>query len=413
MHPVHEGPASSVPSPRASRSNRALALLLCALIAAAGVTSAVVGLEAWVEAWLPPRLLGPGPGGAPLWRLLVSPLALLVAWSLGFLLSRLSLGLLAQITQRTATRWDEALLARIGAPLTLAWMLLPTYFLLPWFGLRGLAHSLAPRLLHAGFLVALFWSLSRSLDVLRQGLIETPWVRTRPGTQSLLPLAVRCAKVALWALGFVAVLSELGYPIASLIAGLGIGGLAVALAAQKTVENLFGAVSIGADQPFRVGDFVRIEDFVGTIEAIGLRSTKIRTLDRTLVTLPNGRLAEMRLESFSARDRMRLACEIGLVYSTTPAQVRQVLSGLEQVLREQPKIWPDAVVVRLKELGASSLNIEVMAWFQTPEWSEFQLIRQDVLLLFMEVVAQAGTSFAFPTRTVHLIAEQESRSPQP
>jgi MscS family membrane protein len=164
------------------------------------------------------------------------------------------------------------------------------------------------------------------------------------------------------------------------------------------------------DQPFRVGDFVRVEDFVGTVEEIGLRSTRFRTLDRTLVTIPNGRLADMRLESFTARDRMRLACIVGLVYETTAEQMRAVLEGLERVLRDHPLIWPDTVVVRFKEFGDSSLNIEVMAWFQTPVWSEFQLIRQEVLLGFMDVVEKAGSSFAFPTRTLHLVQERPLES---
>ncbi len=153
---------------------------------------------------------------------------------------------------------------------------------------------------------------------------------------------------------------------------------------------------------------MKVEEFVGTVEEIGLRSTRIRTLDRTLISIPNGKLADMRLESFSARDRMRLAAMVGLVYDTTAAQMRQVLEGLERVLREHPRIWPDAVVVRFSALGASSLDIEVMAWFQTSDWGEFQLMRQDVLLSFMDVVEKAGTSFAFPTRTVHLVQAKET-----
>lgn len=310
-----------------------------------------------------------------------------------------------RLALRTENRWDEGVILVLGAPMTLAWMLLPMYLLLAWFGLHGTSRELCHRLLRAGLLFSLFWALSRSMTLLGQGVIQSAWARTHPTAQTLLPLASRVGKVALWALGLVALLSDLGYPVASLVAGLGIGGLAVALAAQKTVENLFGAFSIGADQPFREGDFVKIEDFVGTVELIGLRSTKIRTLDRTLITIPNGRLSDMRLESYSARDRMRLACNVGLVYDTTAAQLRKVLAGLERVLRATPKIWPDAVVVRFKELAESSLNIEIMAWFETPDFSEFQLIRQEVLLQFMEVVAEAGSSFAFPTRTVHLINE--------
>jgi len=210
----------------------------------------------------------------------------------------------------------------------------------------------------------------------------------------------------------VAALSELGYPVASLLAGLGLGGLAFALAAQKTVENLFGALSIGLDQPIREGDFVKVEEMVGTVEAIGLRSTRIRTLDRTLVSIPNGRLADMRLETFAARDRIRLACELGLVYETTEGQMREVLAGLEAVLRAHPLIWPDAVVVRFKQFGAFSLDIEIMAWFRTSDWGQFQGIRQEVLLQFMGVVQAAGTSMAFPTQTLHL-TPQDARGPAP
>jgi MscS family membrane protein len=147
---------------------------------------------------------------------------------------------------------------------------------------------------------------------------------------------------------------------------------------------------------------VKIEEFVGTVEAIGLRSTRFRTLDRTIITIPNGRLAEMRLESFAVRDRLRLAMVVGLVHETTAAQLREVVAGFERVLRAQPRLWPDDVTVRFIALGATSFDIEVMAWFQTADWGEFQRIRQDVLLQFMDVVEQAGTAFARPTRMIHI-----------
>jgi MscS family membrane protein len=307
--------------------------------------------------------------------------------------------------RRTATRWDDEVFARVTGPLTLGWALAAAYALLPWLALYQPAQESVHRVLRAGFLLGFFWALLRSVDVAREVVAASAWARAHSSLRSLLPLGARVSKVLVLGLAVVAFLSELGYPVTSLVAGLGIGGLALALAAQKTVENLFGAFSIGADQPFREGDFVRIEDVVGTVETIGLRATRIRTLDRTLVSIPNGRLADMRLESFAARDRMRLACTIGLVYGTTAAQMRDVLDGLERVLRAHPLIWPDAVVVRFKEFGDSSLNVEVMAWFQTPNWSEFQLIRQDILLQFMDVVEKAGSSFAFPTRTVHLVSD--------
>jgi MscS family membrane protein len=327
----------------------------------------------------------------------------LAGWALGLVFSMISRRLLTRAVMRTNTAWDDALLARLWAPLTFAWSLGGVFLLMPWLGLPDSAEQLLQRWLRAALFGAFFWALLRGIDVARQMTTELEWARERPAARSLLPLASSVGKLFVLAAALVALLSQFGYPVASLVAGLGIGGLAVALGAQKTLENLFGAFSIGADQPFGVGDVVRIDELVGTVEAIGLRSTRIRTLDRTLVSIPNGKLADMRLETFAVRDRLRLACVVGLTYGTSVAQIRAVLSGLESVLRQHPKIWPDSVTVRLKEFGESSLNLEVMAWFQTSDWAEFLAIREETLLQFLEVVEREGSSLAFPTRTVHLV----------
>jgi MscS family membrane protein len=249
-----------------------------------------------------------------------------------------------------------------------------------------------------GYYFTLFWSLSRLIEAWGKVIASSAWATEHHAGKSLVPIGVRLAKILLLVIAVVYLVSAMGYPAASIVAGLGVGGLAVALAAQKTIENLFGAFTLGADQPFRVGDFVKIEDFQGTVESIGLRSTRIRTLDRTVITIPNGRLSEMRLESFAARDRVRLACNLALDYATTAEQMRQVLAECERILREQPKIYADDVTVRLKELGETALVVEVQAWFVTDKFAEFQRIREEVLLAFMAAVEQAGTRFAYPTR---------------
>jgi MscS family membrane protein len=354
---------------------------------------------------LPDVLLRPGPLELLRWQWIALPLLVLLAGLAGALLSRLIRFGVTQVVSRTRSEWDDAAFARLGAPLTVALTLVIVTILLPWLALYPPAQETAYRVIRVAFFIVFFWALWRLVDVIRDVLSHTRWARASASSRTLLPLGARVAKVIVLAMALVAVLSLLGYPVASLIAGLGLGGLAFALAAQKTVENLFGAFSIGVDQPFREGDFVKIEDFVGTVEAVGLRSTRFRTLDRTIITIPNGRLAEMRLESFTARDRLRFAAVVGLVYETTAAQMREVLEGFERVLRAHPKNWPDAVVVRFREFAASSLDIEIMAWFQTTDWGEFQLIRQDILLQFMDVVERAGTSVAFPTRTIHLGAD--------
>ncbi len=364
--------------------------------------------ERWMFEHLPEPLLRAGPRGLLYWQwLALLPLAFL-AWLGGRALAWLTRRLLKPFVMRTAATWDNEALERLGGPLVLGWALAIAHALLPLLTLYPAAAVFLWHVERAGWILVVFWLALRSLDVARLVLAEHGWAQAHPMSHSLLPLAARVGKLLIAAIAVVTFLSELGYPVTSLLAGLGIGGVAVALAAQKTIENLFGAFSIGADQPFREGDQIRIDGVTGTVERIGLRSTRIRTAERSVVTIPNGKLADTRVESLAARDRLQLTCAIGLVYSTSAAELRAVLAGLERVLREQPKLWPEGLSVRFKELGDSSLNLEVSAWFATADWAEFQLIRQEVLLGFLAVVEEAGTAFAFPTRTVHLAQAREA-----
>jgi MscS family membrane protein len=360
-------------------------------------------LTSWIVARLPPGLVDTEWFGLAPWQWVGMVVVAVVAWTVARVAATVLSSVLGRILRRTPAEWDEMLLMRLAGPLRGGLGILAFRAALPLLALPAGAAAFGREALKFGLLLVVFWAAARVIDVVSQGFSTSSWTTERPALKTLVPLGSRIAKVGLLALAVIALIATLGYPVTSLLAGLGIGGLALALAAQKTVENLFGAFSLGVDQPFREGDFVKIDDTLGTIEAVGLRSTRIRTLDRTLVTVPNGKLSEMRIESYSARDRMRLACTIGLVYETTASQMRDVLEGLERVLREHPRIYSETVVVRLKEFGASSLDIEVMAWFLTQDWGEFQGFRQEILLGFMDVVEKAGSSFAFPTRTVHVV----------
>jgi MscS family membrane protein len=309
---------------------------------------------------------------------------------------------LSWLAQRSQWTWDDMLVRALATPLAMLLGLQLLRAVVPSLDLKLRSITVVQSATSVLTTATVIWAAFRCVDLLIAVVSARPWVAERPSTRSLIAITGRLLKVLLVALSIMALLAYMGVSVTSLIAGLGIGGLALALSAQKTVENLFGTLSIGVDQPLREGDFVRVTEHLGTVEAIGLRSTRIRTLDRTLVTIPNGQLADQRIESYTARDRMRLACDLGLVYGTTVAQMRAVLRDLEAVLTAHPHIWPDSIVVRFKAFGASSLDIEIMAWFQTSVWAEFQAMRQDVLLQFMEVVERHGTAFAFPTRTVHL-----------
>lgn len=362
----------------------------------------------WLVEHLPSVLLRTGPLDILWWQWIAIPILIAVAWLMGALGSLVLRSIGARLVRRTRVEWDDRLLERLGGPMAVALALLAAAALLPWLSLAQPANDALYRVIRAGLFFTFFWALWRVVDVSREVMSSSAWALTSATSRNLIPLGSRIAKAVVLAMAVVAILSLLGFPVASLIAGLGIGGLALALAAQKTVENLFGAFSIGVDQPIRQGDVVRVEEFIGIVEAIGLRSTRFRTLDRTLITIPNGKLADMRLESLTARDRLRFATIIGLVYDTSAGQMREVLEGFERVLRAQPKLWTESLTVRFREFAASSLNIEVVAWFQTTDWAEFIAIRQELLLQFMEVVERAGTSFAFPTQTVHLVRDQHT-----
>lgn len=377
-----------------------------AIAAGAALTSLFLSPSA-AHAKMASPLQAHGPAGLLVWQWLALAGLCLAAWLLGMLGARVSRAALGKVVGRTNAAWDDALLDQSRGPLILAWSLVVARAALPLLELPDGPHGTLTKLISAALLLSLFWMLFRSLGVAAVYIASSTWARESPASRSLLPLATRVSKLLVLAISAVAVLAQLGYPVASLIAGLGIGGLAVALAAQKTIENLFGAFSLAMDQPFREGDFVRIDDFVGTVEAIGLRSTRIRTLDRTLITIPNGKLAEMRLESFTARDRIRLYAKMRLVYETTRKQLEEVLEGFERAIRAEPKFWPDSITVRFEAFGESALEIEVMAWFTTQDFDEFKLIRQRVLMEFMAVVEQAGTSFALPTRTVHMASARD------
>ena len=371
-------------------------------VAAITLFAAAARAASPLEPWVPAPLLRPAPLSLALWQWLALPLLLALALLLAVVATRLTRAALRRLVGRTKIRWDDALLHRSKGPLWLLFTALFASWLVPVLALPESFEDTAKRVLGASTSVGLFWGLFRAADIVAAALAGTAWATESAASRTLIPIGKRISRVIIAAIAVGTALGLLGVPVASIIAGLGIGGLAVALAAQKTFENLLGAFSIGVGQPFREGDFVKVDDFVGTIERVGLRSTQIRTLDRTVITLPNGQLAEKRIESFAARDRILLNAVLGLVYSTTEPQMRAVLQGLERVLRAHPKIWPDAVIVRFNGFGPSSLDVEVMAWLQTTDFDEFCAIRTEVNMQFLAVVAAAGSAFAFPTQTVHV-----------
>jgi len=177
------------------------------------------------------------------------------------------------------------------------------------------------------------------------------------------------------------------------------------LAAQKTVENLIGGVALVTDQPVRVGDFCRFGDRAGTVETIGFRSTRVRTLERTVVTIPNAEFAGLQLENFGKRDQILFRTTLGLRYETTPDQIRHILVEVERMLSIHPKVAPDSLWVRFVGFGAYSLNLQIFAYIRTREYGEFLIAREEILLRLMDIVHTSGSDFAFPSQTMYLGGE--------
>jgi MscS family membrane protein len=245
------------------------------------------------------------------------------------------------------------------------------------------------------------WLSWRMGPVVAEAIIASPRIAPESIDAHLIRICTRLLGMVAGA-GLLAVgAGRLGIPVYGIIAGLGVGGLAIALAAQPTIENLIGGLSLFADKPIRVGDVCRYGSDEGTVEAIGIRSTRIRGNDRALTTIPNATLSKMPIVNFAVRDRMLIRSIIGVRCETSPEQLRYLLVKIREMLLGHARIDPDSVRARFVGFGASSLDIEVFAYVTTTGGAEFLGIREDVFLRVMDIVEQSGTDFAFPSQTLY------------
>jgi MscS family membrane protein len=356
----------------------------------------------WVRDRLPEPLRREGPLGVQWWQWLAILVLPFAAAAIGWLLAR-PLGILARrLVSRTASSWDDRVVDRLAGPVRLGIAATAAAPLVRLLGLPLDVEGTLLALARAAGLVALFWALLRATRLLERTLEAGHWGNTPQG-RSLIPLMGRVLRAVLLVIGVLVALSQLGYAVGTVLAGLGLGGIAVALAAQKTIENLFGSFSLAADRAFRVGDWVSVDGTSGAVEQIGLRSTAIRTLGRSVVRIPNGKLADMRIENFGMRDRFVLDTTLALSYDTTMPQLRRILDGFDAVVRDHPHRWAEpGHTVRFTGFGESQLNVLVQAWFDTPDVNRFRVWQEEVLTALHGVVEREGASFAFPTRTIRV-----------
>jgi len=226
--------------------------------------------------------------------------------------------------------------------------------------------------------------------------------RNRSGATSILRLGRRTIDLLVLFAGLLVGLHYLGVNPIGVLAGLGVGGIAIALAAQKTLENVIGGISVVFDHTVRVGEMVKVADKQGTVEEIGLRSTRIRTLDRTIFSVPNGQLANVSLENISLRDKFWFHHTLSLRYETSATMMRAIIDGIEKLVAQHPRADRSSAAVHFVRAGPSSLEIETLAYFFCSDWNSFLDIQQNLLLDMMEIVEAAGARMAYPSQTVYL-----------
>jgi MscS family membrane protein len=318
------------------------------------------------------------------------------------LLNRLSAPLIGTWRRRLRKRPD---LSDIGIfPIPIRFLLLAAIilWLLTKISLPLLARQLWSSVASILIIAGCVW-----LVILINGRFEKyitrflPW-RNLSGATLMLRFARRLVDVLVVFVGLLVTLYHFGVNPTAALAGLGVGGIAVALAAQKTLENVIGGVSLIFDRTISVGDMVKVAETQGTVDDIGFRSTRLRTQDRTMVSVPNGQIANLSLENFSVRDKFWLHPILSLPYSTTSQQMRTVLESIRNMLQEDKSVEATSIRVRFLRFGSYSLEVEVYAYVRARDWSQFLEFQEALFLSMMECIESAGVQIALPSQSLFL-----------
>lgn len=249
----------------------------------------------------------------------------------------------------------------------------------------------------------IFWTLLRLVDFIGEIMIQRAAKTTSKMDDQIVPFVVEIAKVAVIVFGALTVLSSIfEVNVAALATGLGIGGIAIAMASKESLENLLGSFTIFLDKPFTYGDIVTVNGYTGTVEKVGFRSTRIRTFDKSIVSVPNKNMVNAELDNLGLRPIRRVKFNIGLTYGTTVDQIKQIVMAIEEYINAHSNTTESDARVRFQEFGNSSLDILVLYYVNSPDWNLLIDTRQEINLGIIEIVQSHGSDFAFPTTSVYL-----------
>lgn len=350
-------------------------------------------------------------------RLGTIALILAATWVVRWLVISLIPRLVHKVTRRTHTNIDTHLVQIVRPPLQFLITVLGVWLALqvPEFpyGITGVIDRIMASLVAIAFYWAIYRSVGLVVPMIRRMLHRTATPVSRIADERLSMAMEQLARATVILFAATTVLQEWGYNVGSLVAGLGIGGLAVALAAQDALANLIAYFVILADEPFIVGEYIVMGDVAGTVERVGFRSTRIRMLDQSLVTVPNNTIVNSNIRNWSRLAKRRLNMTLGIEYGNSPDAVLSVVQAIREMLMAHELVEPDSVVVQFTDFGASSLDLMIICFMKTPGWNDFQAAKQDINLKIMRILAERGVEVAFPTQKMLMERADTARDGQP
>jgi MscS family membrane protein len=354
----------------------------------------------WQEQWVPPSLR-PELFGVAAWQWLLIGALIFVGLIMRQVV-RFAGFLVKQATGRTAVTWDDELVDALIGPVTHLGTTGVWFASLHLIGVGGTAYTVIAFLIKGAFFVNLAYLAYKLAGFIGNQLER----RLRQQHQDINQGLLRLLKQSLQLLALVFCLllgaQNMGMDVASLIAGLGIGGLAFALAAKDTLANLLGSVMLMLDRPFRIGDYIIAAGVEGTVEEIGFRCTRVRTLANSLTSVPNSTLVLANIDNLGVREHRRVREVYGLTYGTPTERLESFCSGVRSILQARPEVKQDAISVAFSALGSSSLDVLVNYHIKVGSWDEELAVRQAVLCEVLRLAERLEVSFAFPTQTLHL-----------
>lgn len=364
-----------------------------------------------VEKVLPAFLVNDRFAGVPLFEWLAIGVGIPLFFLVAALLDRFSSPLVGSLRRRLRKRPDFPDLAVLPIPIRFLLLAVIIRWLLTKLSLPLLARQFWTSFAGILTIAGCVW-----LVILINGQLEEyvsrflPW-RNLAGATLMLRFGRRLVDLLVVIVGLLVTLYHFGVNPTAALAGLGVGGIAVALAAQKTLENVIGGVSLIFDRAVNVGDTLKVGDTLGTVDDIGFRSTRIRTLDRTVVSVPNGQIANLSLENFSKRDKFWLHPILSLRYSTTSPQMHVVLESIRSLLKENKSVEVNSIRVRFLRFGSYSLDVEVFAYVHAHDWNQFLELQEGLLLGIMRCIESAGVQIALPSQSVFLATNSSASEP--